>query len=144
MELVNSKKRDLKKIAEIYRIEFSKPPYNEKWDVKKAISKIKSFYRNYDLYTIFLDRKIIGFVVVNPNFMCPGEVAFGEEIAIQEDFQNKGIGTDVHKKLFAIYRKKGFKKFMGIADINSKAYKLYLKLGILPSKQNILIEKDLS
>ena len=69
------------------------------------------------------------------------EVAFGEEMAIKEEYQSKGIGTLILKKIFNIYRKKGFKRFLGIANVNSTAYKLYKKLGILPSKTDVLIEK---
>jgi len=75
--------------------------------------------------------------------MCPGEVAFGEEMAVREDLQNKGIGTFTLKEIFRIYKQKGFKKFMGIIDAESKANNLYKRLEILPSKKNILIEKQL-
>ena len=105
---------------------------------------MRFFKEHYDLYTIWSEKTIIGFICINPLFMCPGEVAFGEEIAIQEEFQNKGVGTWVFNKIFDIYKKKGFKRFMGIVDVDSKASKLYERLGILPSKKEVLIEKNLN
>lgn len=141
--LKKAKTKDLSLISKIYMKEFSKPPYNEKWTMKKALSKMKFFNKFYDLYIVNFNKKIIGFVVINPIFMFPGEVAFGEEMAIQEDFQNQGIGTNVLKQLFNIYRKKGFKKFMGIAASNGRPINLYKRLGILPSKKGVLIEKTL-
>ncbi len=144
MEIHRAINSDLKELAEIYMTEFSKPPYDEDWTFDKAISKMKKYNGDFDLYTITLDNEIIGFVVINPNFMCPGEVAFGEEFAIRSDYQNKGIGTQAINQLFKIYKERGFKRFMGIADVDSRAYKLYLKLGILPSKKDVLIEKELN
>ena len=141
--LSKSKKEDLKEIAKIYMKEFSKAPYNETWTPQKAIFKISSFQKLSELYTIKANNKVIGFIVINPTFMCPGDVAFGEEFAIKEEFQNKGIGTWTLNEIFRIYKKKGFKTFMGIANKKSKAFKLYKKLGILESKNNTLIEKQL-
>ena len=34
MKIKKATKKDLKKIAEIFRIEYSKPPYNGKWNKK--------------------------------------------------------------------------------------------------------------
>ena len=143
LELKQTKKQDLSTLSEIYRIEFSKPPYNEGWTSKKAINQMNNFFKNDDIYTIFVDNEIAGFIVVNPNFMCPGEVAFGEEMAVRKDLQNKGIGTFVLKEIFKIYKQKGFKRFMGVLDVGSRANNLYKRLGILPSKKDILIEKQL-
>jgi ribosomal protein S18 acetylase RimI-like enzyme len=75
--------------------------------------------------------------------MCPGEIAFGEEIAIKKDFQGKGIGTLVIKNIMEIYKKRGYKSFMLIASKKSRAIKIYKKLGIKKSKGEILMEKIL-
>src|SRR3989339_145114 len=128
INLVKSKKNELKEISKIYMEAFSKPPYEEIWTLKKASNKIKFFYEFYDLYSIKADKKL---------------VAFGEEIAIKENFQGKGIGTIVNKKLFEIYKKKGYGSFMIIAHKKSKAVKLYKRLGINISKEGILMEKEL-
>ncbi len=142
-KLVKTVRKDLPVIAKVYKTEFSKPPYNEKWTMKKALDKMKFFMKNYDIYTIKSGKQIAGFVCVNPYFMCPGEVAFVEEIAIKEEFQGRGIGTFVLNQLFNIYGKRGFKKIMGIADTKGKPINLYKRLGILPSKRNVLTERKL-
>lgn len=143
IELLKSKEADLPIIAEIYLTEFSKPPYNENWTTEKAMKKMNFFKEFYDLYTIKLDNKIVGFICINPLFMCPGEVAFGEEVAIKEEYQNKGIGTTVFNKIFEIYKKRGFNRFVGISDVNSRSKNLYKRLGINPSNKDILIERSL-
>jgi len=144
IKLIKSVTKDLPVIAEIYRTEMSKPPYNENWTKKKSMDKIKFFSKFYDLYTIKADDEIVGFICINPIFMCPGEIAFGEEMAIKEKFQNKGIGTWVLGQIFKIYKERGFKKFMGIAEISGKAIRLYKRLKILPSKKYVLIERGLN
>ena len=143
LRLDKTKKIEIETISKIYKEEFSKPPYNENWTLKKARNKMNFFYKFYDLYTIKIERKIIGFICINQNFMCPGQVAFGEEFAIKQEFQNKGIGTYVLKEIFKIYEKRGYQRFMGIADTKSRAMNLYKKLKIFPSKKDILIERSL-
>ena len=123
--------------------EFSKPPYNEKWTLNKSIEKIKVFRNLYDCYTITYGRQKIGFIAINPTFMCPGVVAFGEDMVIEEEFQGKGIGTWVLKKISEVYKKRGFKYFMGIAHKKSKALKLYKKKGFSIDKDFIIIGKKL-
>lgn len=144
IKLEKTKSGEIKDIAPFYAKEYRKPPYNENWTIKKAIDRLKFFKKFNDLYSIKLRRELVGFVTVNPNFMCPGEIAYGEELVIKEQFQGKGIGTIVIKKILKIYKKRGFKRFLGISDIKSKAFKLYKKLGILPSRRDILIEKKLN
>ena len=134
---------ELEKIAQIYMDRFSKPPYNEDWPIEKAKKKIQSYSKNCDLYTIREDGEIAGFIAINPNFMCPGEVAFGEELAIAEKFEGKYITPFVLNRIFEIYRTRGFKRFIGIAKRNSKPSKLYERVGLLPSEEDVLVEKKL-
>lgn len=141
--LNKTNKDEIRVVSEIYAKEFSKPPYNEKWTIKKALEKMNFYLQYYDLFSINVDNQIVGFIVINPKFMCPGEVAFGEEMAIKEEFQGIGIGTWTLNKIFEIYKKKGFQRFLGIANTQSRVYNLYKKIGIIPSKKDILIEKKL-
>jgi len=143
MELKTSIKEDFVTLAEIYKEEFSKPPYNEDWTKEKTLFKINKFSEEKELYSIFSEGEIVGFIVIDPNFMCPGEVAFGEEIAITERYQRKGIGTEVFEKIFKIYKERGFKKFVGIKNLSSKANNLYPRLGLVQSKTDVIIEKKL-
>ena len=106
--LSKTKRFELKTISQIYLEEMSKPPYNEKWTLRKAKEKMKFFLKFYDLYTIQVEKEIIGFIVINPKFMCPGEVAFGEELVIKESFQKKGIGKEIMEKIIKIYKEKKF------------------------------------
>jgi len=143
LELLKLKKQNIPLIADIYREEFSKFPYNEPWTKKQGIEKIKFLNKYCEIYVISVDKEIVGFIAINSQFMYPGQIAFGEELAIKSDFQNKGIGTWTLRKIFSIYQQKGFSKFMGIGAKKGKAIRLYKKLNILPSKENVLIERRL-
>ncbi|MEK6917648.1 MAG: GNAT family N-acetyltransferase [Nanoarchaeota archaeon] len=142
-ELRIAAQNELERIAKIYASEFSKPPYDESWTLEKAMKKIQFYNKNCDLYVIRYDDQVAGFIAINPNFMCPGEVAFGEELAIAERFQGKYITPIVLDKIFEIYKERGFKKFMGIVEKDSRPMKLYEKVGLVPSEKGVLIEKKL-
>ena len=143
IKLAKSEQKDLSILAEIYRSEFSKPPYNENWTLKKAKNKMNFFSKYYDSYAIKADNKIAGFIIINPRFMCPGEVAFGEEMAIKEDYKRKGAGTYVLNKILDIYRKKGFKVYMGIVNKHSNSFGLHKKINAKESKSDIVVVKEL-
>ena len=143
IQIIKSKKEDYKELSEIYKTEFSKPPYNEPWTKKKAIEKINILSRYCDIWKIIYNKKIAGFIAVNPSWFLPGKYAFGEDIVIKKEFQRKGIGKFALNEIFKKYKQKGFEYFMGVANTKSKAIKLYKKLEILPSKNNLFIERRL-
>ena len=62
---------------------------------------------------------------------------------IKEEYQNRGIGAYVFNEIFKIYKRKGYKRFIGIANKDSKVMTLYQKLGLYQSGTDILIEKRL-
>ena len=143
ISLMKSKGKELTEISKIYMEEFSKQPYDQKWTFKKAKDKMKFFSKYCDLYSIKIDSQVIGFIVVNSDFMFPGEVAFLEEMAIKEDFQGKGIGTAAIKSMIKNYKKKGFKRFLGMVNFKSKAFSFYKKSGLKLSRTDVLMEKEL-
>ena len=143
-QIGKAEEKELDEIARIYAEEFSKPPYNESWTNGKAEKKIKYFFNNYDLYSIRFDGRLAGFITINPNFMCPGEVAFAEEFAIKKEFQGRNIGKIVLNELFEIYKKKGFKKFTGISSTSPRLLELYKLIGLSVSEDNVIVEKTLN
>ncbi len=80
---------------------------------------------------------------MNPNQWCPGEVVFGEEMAIEKSYRRKGIATEVLKKILDIYKNRGYKKFMGIVNKNAKSFGLSKKIKANKSKRDFIIEKKL-
>ena|SRR3989344_3368980 len=143
IELKKAVKKDFNILASIYSEEFSKAPYNEPWNLEKALNKLEIFSKYCEIWKIDRNNQLVGFIIINPNQWCPGEIALGEEMAIKSNMQNKGIGTKAFELIFEEYKKRGFKRFMGMENRNSKAKSLYNKLNILKSKDYIVIEKEL-
>ena len=143
MKIRKAKKENFKEIAKIYAEAFSEPPYGESWTNTKALKQINRFSKYCYIWEILYEKILVGFIVINPNFWFPGKFCFVEDIAIKKEFRGKGIGTKVLNNILGIYKKRGFKKLIMITNIKSRAYKLYKKIGILPSKEDILIERSL-
>lgn len=143
VELKKSRRKNFRKIAQMYAEGFSEPPYNEPWTLKDSLKKIKVFSRYCDIWEIFYQRKLVGFMIVNPYHWFPGKFAFGEDISIKKEYRNKGIASNTIKQIMNIYKKRGFEYFMGLANKESKAFKLWEKLGIKENKYDRVISKKL-
>ena len=146
LKIVKAKEKDLRKIAEIYKEEFSKPPYNESWTVQKAMGKIRLFCKAstfYDTYKIEYGNEIIGFIVINKNIWSPGFIFFIEEFALKSGFQGRGFGGDTLNYIEKQYKKRGFRTAMLLSLKKSKSNSIYRKLGYQKSRGQTLFEKSL-
>lgn len=141
--LQQAKKRDIKQIAKIYSKEFSKEPYNEPWTVELAKEKIKKFKKYTDIWKIKKEKEIIGFIIINTNLWFPNQTIFIEEFAIEEEYQNKGIGKKIIKIISTIYQNKKYTEIRAISKRTSKAYNFYNKLGFNESISDAFIESKL-
>ena len=138
-----ARKSEYKEIAKIYAKSFSEYPYNKKWSAQNSIKAIKDYSIYCDIWSLVYNKMVVGFYIMNTKRWVPGEVVFGEEMAIKKEFRNKGFGSFLFKEMFKIYKKKGFKAWLGIVDRKAPAYKIYKKMGIKESKMEGLIEKKL-
>jgi GNAT superfamily N-acetyltransferase len=136
-------KSDFDKIAKIYVDEFSKEPFNEPWTFKFALGKLGIFSRYCDIWKIVFKEGIIGFLVINPNHWFLGETIFGEEMAVSEEFQGKGIGENAVLEILEIYKKKGYKKYMCLVNKKSKSFGLQKKIGVEESQFDKLMWRKL-
>jgi len=143
VKIRKAKRKNFRKIAKIYATEFSKPPFKEKWTIAIAMKKLKIFSKYCDLWEIEYEKKLVGFLVINPNQWFPGEIIFGEEMAIDGNFQRKGIGKDVFDKIFKVYKKKGYKRYMGVVNDSSKSIGLHKKIGAYKNKYDFLMAREL-
>jgi predicted N-acetyltransferase YhbS len=135
--------KDINQVAKIYSSSFSESPYNEPWTLIKAIKKIKIFMRYCDLYVACDDNKVVGFLAINPYFWCPGEFLFGEELAVLKEYRGQNIGKNIIDWVLQKYKKKGFKRFVFVANRESKAYRLYKNWGFEESTSDAFFEKEL-
>ena len=64
-------------------------------------------------------------------------------MAIDENFQRKGIGKKVLVEIFKIYKKKSYKRYMGIVNDSSKSIGLHKKIRAYKNKYDFLMVKEL-
>jgi predicted acetyltransferase len=143
IDIYKAKKRHFKEIAEIYAEGFSEEPYNDPWDSKTALRKIKIFSKYCDIWEIIYENKLIGFVIINPNHWFPGKFCFIENFGIKKEYRGKSIGRVVAKSMMIMYKEKGFQYFMGLANKKARAFKLWDNLGIKEDEDNKVISKRL-
>ncbi len=85
-----------------------------------------------NIFLIFYDEKLIGYVVFTYGFSIEyeGILTLIDEIYIQEEFRNKGIGTMTLNYVEEICKAKGIKTIhLQVKNFNPQAKKLYNSLG---------------
>ena len=83
---------DLKKINKIFLDEYSKKPYNEKWNPKDSLKKIKKYHKNGEIFVLTIDKKVEGFIIGQEIIWDWGTLGMVDEFVVSKKFQNKGYG----------------------------------------------------
>lgn len=143
LRIRKAKQREFKEIAKIYKNGFNEKPFNENWSFNESFRKIKVFSKYCDIWIAVLDKKIVGFLIINPYQWKIGEIAFGEEMVVKKEFRRKDIGTMLFRFIFDYYSRRGYKKFMGIINKDANSFGFIKKLNLNVNKNDLLIEKKL-
>jgi len=124
-----AKTSDLKKVSAIFRTEFKKPPYHERWTEKNALKKIKKYYKENYMFVLEVEKEIVGFLIGTSYLWHDGTRGMIDEVVVSSKFQGKGYGTKLIKHFEKFLKKKGVKNISLFSFTKSKAFKLYKKLG---------------
>jgi ribosomal protein S18 acetylase RimI-like enzyme len=133
--------KDLKSIAEIFKIESAKPPYNKKKTPKNALGGIKKDFKGNDIYIAIVDNNIVGFIMV---WMDSGikHQLWINELWVLKKYQGQGIGKKLMNEIEKIYKKKGIKIFKLVAHTEKGgARDFYKKVGYNTDKSMVYMEK---
>jgi len=141
MKIRKSKKKDLNKIAEIFRIEYRKKPYNEKWTEKAVLKKINEYFNNYIVFIAEQDKDVIGFLIGSTEIWDDGIHGFVEEIVVSSEFQKKGYGKKLITYFEDFLKKKGAKRLDLFSHIKSKAFRFYKKQGFKKTDMVLMTKK---
>jgi ribosomal protein S18 acetylase RimI-like enzyme len=136
-------RKDLREIAEIYRVESAKPPYNKETTCKKALEGIKEDFKVNDIYVVIINKLIVGFIMVK---IDPGikNQLWINELWILKEYQGQGIGKKLMVEIEEIYKKKSIKIFELVAHTkNGGALDFYKKLGYHIDNSMIYMRKRL-
>ncbi len=135
MKFRKATRKDLKEIIKIFMTEYGKKPYNEKWTIERANKRINSYFNGGCIFWVCEeDRKIIGFIIFNRGVYWFGDRRFIEEIVVKEEFQGRGIGIELMKKVEEDFKGKGKKQIYLLSDKASNALKFYKKIGYKESR----------
>ena len=85
------------------------------------ITSVNEMFKDY--YNIIIDDKIIGSILLKD--MPQGKLL--DEIYLEKDFRNTGIGTDIIRKML----KKNRNIYLWVYKENEKAISLYNRLGFI-------------
>lgn len=121
--------KDLKKISEIFRTEYRKPPYNEKWSEKDSLKKIKEYLKKNYIFVLEIRKEIVGFIIGSTFLWYDGQRGFIDEIVISLNFQGKGLGKKLMNHIEKFFKKKEIKRISLASSKKAKAFKIYKKLG---------------
>ena len=86
-----------------------------------VITSVNEMFKDY--YNIIIDDKIIGSILLKD--MPQGKLL--DEIYLEKEFRNTGIGTDIIRKML----KKNRNIYLWVYKENSKAVLLYKRLGFI-------------
>ena len=143
MKIRKGTKNDLKKIANIMRTEFAKPPFKYKAPLNSVLKSLRFYFKIGEIYVASINQKIIGVIIFKEEQFWDGRVILIEDLAIDEKFKKQGIGKGLMNYV-ETYAKKRKAKFIGlITNKKSKAVKFYKKFGYKMKKDRIIMEKKI-
>lgn len=141
MKIRKATKKDIRSIAEIFRIESSKSPYNKKRTSKKALEIIMEDFKSNDMYVALVDDKVLGFIMVKQASGVNGELWINE-LWILKKYQGQGIGKKLMAEIESSYKKKGIKILKLVAHTEKGgALDYYKKLKYDIDKSMVYMQK---
>jgi len=143
MKIRKARKEDLKKIDEIFREEYSKFPYNEKWTKEKSLTKLKEYLKYNLIFVIENSKGILGFLIGHIDIWDKGNEGFIDEVVVSRKFQGKGYGKLLMNFIIKYFDRKNCKNLRLMSNPKSIAFKIYKKMGFNKSKNLIYMTKKL-
>jgi len=142
MKIRRARQRDLKRISEIFRKEFAKKPYNERWTEKTALKRITNYFKDNYFFVLEEDKIIAGFLIGEIYLWDKGMKGGLSEVIVLSEYQGKGYGKKLISYFENFLKQNKIKKIQLMSVKSSKAFKVYNKLGY--KEQNfVAMEKKL-
>ncbi|MBT4804762.1 GNAT family N-acetyltransferase [Candidatus Woesearchaeota archaeon] len=133
--------KDYKEISLIYKEEFGKKPYHEKWTEESAFQKIKEYSKNHILVAE-KEKKVIGFIIFSELLLDDGPRTFIDELVITEKFQKQGIGHKLIAEVETFSKNNNKIGILLLAHEEANAIEFYNKLKFKKEKW-VLFDKKL-
>lgn len=140
MKIRKATEKDLKEITKIFVEEFGKPPYNEQWKEKTALTKIKHYFKTGKIFVVE-EKEVIGFMIIHDELWPDGKTCSIDEFVIKKEFQGKGIGTKFLKEIENKLKKEKYKEVRLWTSSDAKAFEFYRKRKYSYSTKAVLFRK---
>ena len=139
----NAQKKDLKEIAKLMIEELSKPPFNEKTNLKSVLKSL-NFYFNIEKIFILREKgEIVGILEFITEQWWEGKVIIIEDLVIKNKYKSKGFGKLLMKKLEKYAKQKKLKSINFQTNKKAISVKFYEKLGYKVKKNTIFMRKEI-
>ncbi len=143
MKIRKGTKKDLKRIAEIMKTEFAKPPFNEKATLSAILKSLNFYMRIGEIYVALTNNKIVGITVFKKEQFWEGPVIIIEDLVVDEEFKKQGIGKSLMNYVESHARRIKIKSICFKTHKKSPSVKFYQKYGYKSDKNAVFMKKKL-
>lgn len=144
MKIRKVKLSDLRSCSKFFKLAYSEPPFNEKWQgdnaYKYLLGKFKYYYKNS--YVLIDKDVILGFIFVSLGCWTSGPQAVIEEIVIDPKHHHRGFGSLLMEHAAAKLKKIKVKSILLWTNKNSLAYKFHQKHGFSLADDLVIMHKN--
>jgi len=143
MKIRKAEKKDLKNIGELMINEYSKPPFKENEPIKNVLKSLEFYYKKAKINVAEKDKKIKGVIVFQIEQWWEGQVIIIQDLAINKEFQKKGIGKLLMNFVERYACNNNIKRIYFGTNKKSPSIKFYKKLGYKIVKGKISMSKKI-
>ncbi len=135
--------KNAKRIIELFREEYAKPPYHENWSEKRAEQRIKKYFEGHKIFVLEINKKIQGFIIISFYMWHTGLRGYIDEIVVSFKYQGKGHGKELMKFAENYFKRKGAKEVSLRSSKKSRVFRIYKKLNYKEEKGFVSMYKKL-
>ena len=135
----------VKQYGEIYAAAFSGPPWNDPWQPENAEIHVREMLESKQSYGLeyVVDGQVVGFLLGTSMLFHYGRTFEINDLAVDPDFQGKGIATELLERCIADMKEKGMVGVNLITAGDGILPAFYEKHGFKKESRVILMGREL-
>ena len=122
---------EINKVLDLFIQVFSEPPYEEVWARELAFKRLSEIHERGKDFCLYVEEneRIIGLIFCQTQTWQDGIHIIIEDMVVDSNQRNKGVGALLVKKLEKIAKKKGIASIDLLSNTRSKAIYFWKKQG---------------
>ncbi|MFA6106741.1 MAG: GNAT family N-acetyltransferase [Patescibacteria group bacterium] len=123
--------KEILKLAPLFTRVFSEKPYNEKWDKKSALKRLKMLYNEAKGLCLYAEKdgKVVGLIFCQQLTWPDGNHIIIEDLVVDKNFRRKKVAASLLSKLEALAKKKGIPAIDLLVNSKAEAPKFWKNQG---------------